>query len=461
MPPKVTSEILDRLPPQNLDAEKNVLGCVMLDPDCLDLISSILKPDDFYADAHQTLYRSLLAMHDQNLKVDALLLLDYLARNSTLEIVGGQGYIAEVAQSVYTAANVRYYAGIVRRCSKLRNIIHANTECLRDAYEGINDPDEILASFEKSLSEIQTSSHGQEIVTARDAAIAVMDRIDAIMERCDHVGIMTGIQEFDMTIGGLFAGELIILAARPKVGKTALACQIAEHNAAAGKLVYYASLEMSSTELAQRTICGMAAVNSRGIRTGKLNDEERKKIVESTSSYANFTLRLDSRPALSVYDIRRSARRLLKEGLRLIVVDYLGLIQPRDKRIVREQQVSEISHELKEMARELKVPVLCLSQLNRAAEQQERPTLSNLRESGSIEQDADMVMFVNRPPNGIVITEYVAEGNKTKSVKRKADWPAELELAANRNGELITIKLDWHPERTQFSAWSDSFYQGD
>ncbi len=449
--PRVTSEILDRLPPQNLEAERAVLGSILLDSRTFDDVAAIVGLDDFYAEANAELFRTLAAMIDDRIPVDAMTLLDRLESAGRLESVGGASYLAEVAQSVPFASNAAYYARIVAEKAKLRRIIHAATDALREAYATNQPAKEILNSTEAALAAIESDEqrNGKATLSAKDAAIEVIERIDAICERQEHLGLAIGFERFDMEVGGLFPGEFVVLAARPGVGKTALACQIANYAAQSGKLVYYASLEMTGTELAQRIICGMGDVSSKSIRTGRMNQFEREAIFSAANAFSNGKLELDCRSKLKVYDIRRTARRLHKEGLQLVVIDYLQLLTPSDSKVIREQQVSGMSRELKMMASELKVPVLCLSQLNRATEQQDRPTLGNLRESGAIEQDADMVMFIHRPQTGIV-------KSRTKGVVEYQPWPAELILEKQRNGETMTFKLDWNANGTKFLAWEPS-----
>ena len=408
-----------------------------------------IKPTDLYLDAHQKLYTAMVAIHESRRPVSATLLIDHLQRAGQYEVIGGAAYLYEVLQSTAVASHARYYADIVLRLSRLRQCIHAGTAMIRAAWEPAAEPDEVLAECETALTAVRSGDYEEDVATAERVAIEAVERIEAIAERGQHCGVHTGLDLFDAEIGGLFAEELTILAARPSVGKSAFASQIAYHVAAGNRLVYFVSLEMSSVELALRTIAGLSGVNGRVIRTGKMQPGEVASLAEAANRYGRCAMRLDRRTSMRVYDIQRTARRMVKDGLKLVVIDYLQLIQPADTKAPREQQVAGIAKALKNMARDLKVPVLCLCQLNRAAAGQERPTLANLRESGAIEQDADMVMLLNRPPDGIY--QAVAGGKKGERVR--CDWPAELELAKNRNGEVVTLKLDWEPEATRFHRW--------
>jgi replicative DNA helicase len=453
-PQRVSSEILDRLPPQNLEAEKGVLGSVLLKPEVLDDVATILREEDFYAEANQRVYRHLLAIHDEGRRIDVLLLVERLKQHGDLEVVGGTAYIAELAASSPISSNARHYAESVIKYARRRAYIHAGTELLRDSWDPTANEDDILDAAESALSKIRTGQYQGGPVTAQQAAEAFVLKVDRACERKGEVGILTGLELFDTEAGGLFPGDLIILAARTSVGKTALALQIADHAAARNRLVYFASLEMVPADLAGRTICGIAGVSGLAARTGKLNKDELRALTKGAETYAKRAIRIDKRPGMKVYDIRRAARRLVKDGLRMVVVDYLQLLTPDNPRLQRYEQVGQQTKALKELALELDVPLLCLCQLNRAAEQQDYPTLANLRESGSIEQDADMVMLLHRPAGGI---EIPVPGSKRKE---RAAWPAELILAKYRHGDTFTVRLDWDPRFTRFSCWNDFPLEG-
>ena len=428
------SEILDSLPPQDLDAERGVLGSVLLDPKMLDEVAPILKPADFHADAHRRLYGHLTAMHDAGQAIDTTLLIGRLTSDGELEAVGGMAGVAEILQSVAVAAHAVHYARKVKEKSILRSVLHAGTSMVRDAYEPGATPEEILSHAEAILGAVETGDHHGEPVALDDAMHDALEQVERIAERKEQAGRLTGVYDFDQLIGGLFPGELIILAARPGIGKTSLAVQIGHHVAKHHGLVYFVSLEMRAQELATRLMCGDADVESHLVRTGRIGSHERNRLVESANRLHGSRLLIHDRPGMSVADIRRSARRLVKDGLALIAIDYLQLLIPADRRAPREQQVALATRELKGLARELNVPVLCLCQLNRQADG-ERPRLSHLRESGAIEQDADMVCFLYQKPKE-------DQGNHN----------AVLEIAKNRNGQTLVLGMFWEASRTRFRS---------
>lgn len=454
----MNKEILDRLPPCSVEDERRLLCSVILSPRCLDQVAEIIRPEDFYLDANQRIYKALLALAAASKPVgDPSIVADALKRSGEFEAIGGSAYLYEIGMSAATAAHAVHYAEIVKEKAARRAMIQAGTDLIRGAYNDGTEVPESVNQAETALQSIRTGEFNDGVVDAPTAALKFIDRIDAIRERSQHLGIPTGFQTFDSVAGGLFPGEFCVLAARPSVGKTALAAQIAGHNAARGRLVYFVSLEMDDVELVQRDICALAGVNSRSIRTGNISEGESQALLAGCERFRQRTIRIDSRPELKVYDIRRKARQLVKEGLSLIVVDYIGLITPSDYRAPREQQVARISRELKSLAKELNVPVLCLSQLNRAIAEDERPSLANLRESGAIEQDAHMVMFIHRPEAGIWLED--CDETTRKKTRPRAEWDAELILAKNRNGEKTTVQLAWHPERTMFADFVPSNYE--
>jgi len=427
-----------------------VLGSVLLDPRLLDEMATIVRPDDFYADANQRIFRRLEAMHDAGRRIDIALLIEDLKRVSEYEAVGGAAYLAEVVHSVPYAHNAPYYAEIVRERAHRRCLIHAATETLRDAWDPCSEVPDILERAEAALSAITTAQHRETIVTAEQAAVQFVEYVDQSRARRDQVGIFTGLQKFDETVGGLFPGELIILAARPSVGKSALACQIAEHNARRGRVVYLASLEMAARELAGRIICGLARVSGRKIRTGTLADEDYAALGDWCNDFARLPVLFDDRPALTVGEIRRTCRRLMRKGLSMVIIDYLQLITPDDRREIREQQVAKMARALKQLSRELRLPVLCLAQLNRQNDKESRrPRLSDLRESGAIEQDADDVMFLHP-----MKTYDQQQEERRNGFKQGHD--TELIVAKQRNGETPTFKLEWFPEVTRFEDYSEA-----
>ena len=443
---KVNSEILDRQPPSNVEAERGVLGSILLLPIVCDDVALILHPDDFYDHANRLLYTHLRAMHDDGGRIDTTLLVERLRSAGDFESVGGAAYLAEILQSVPTAANATYYAGIVKNKSTLRSLIHASTEILRDSYDESIDPREALAQAEQKIFSILDDRSSGQLTNIYDIMQEALTRIDARMKHENPIGgIETGLTDFDSAVGGLHDSELIILAARPSMGKTALALNIAEHVAVdQGLTTLFVSLEMSRMELADRLLCARAKINVQSLRNGAITTDDRHRLVAKSAELSQAPLLVDDTPSRSMTEIAAAARRLKrKENLRFVVIDYLQLIEPDNQRDPRQEQVAKIARRLKGLARELKVPVLCLAQLNRQAEasRDNKPRLSHLRESGAIEQDADVVMFIHREEY------YRTDPEEKKQFERDAD----LMVAKHRNGATPDIKLHWLREYTRFS----------
>jgi replicative DNA helicase len=442
---KANSEILDRQPPCNLDAERGVLGSILLVPMVCDDVALVLRPEDFYDDANRLLYSHLREMHDAGRRIDTTLLVERLKAAGQLELIGGPAYLADVLQSVPTAANAVHYAEIVKNKATLRSLIHSSTEILRDAYDDSQEPREMLSRAEQRIFAILDERGAGEMANIRDILQEAMVRIDARMKH-EHAigGIETGFRDFDTLTGGLHDSELIILAARPSMGKTALALNIAEHTSFAMNAgTLFVSLEMSSVELADRMLCSLAEVNGQRLRNGTISNEDRRKLVEKAAEMSRAPLYVDDTPSRTITEIAATARRLKrKNGLGLVVIDYLQLIEPDNTRDPRQEQVAKIARRLKGLARELKVPVLCLAQLNRQAEvsRDNKPRLSHLRESGAIEQDADVVMFVHRE-------EYFMTDEEDR---KKVAGQADLIIAKQRNGPVGDVKLTWHRDFTRF-----------
>jgi len=395
------SEPLDRLPPQNLDAEKGVLGSLLLDPAMCDEVALVVRADDFYADAHRKLFGHLMGMHEEGKQVDATLLLERLRQAGDLEVIGGAAYLGEVAQSVPIAANAVYYAEIVRDKATLRALIHAGNEILRDAYDAALSPIEIVSQSEQKIFAVHDTRSVDQVVNAHDLMVEAFDRIDARLDGREAGGIPTGFTDLDRLTGGLHDSEFVVLAARPSMGKTALATNIVEYVALEANVsTLFVSLEMARLELAQRMLCSQGKIDANKFRSGFISGEDRQKLMEASARLSQAPLFIDDSPTRTITQIAACARRLKrKHGLGLIVIDYLQLIQPDDPRDQRQEQVAKMARRLKATARELKIPVLCLAQLNRQVEagrDSHIPRLSQLRESGAIEQDADVVVFIHR-----------------------------------------------------------------
>ena len=421
-----------------------VLGSILLMPEVCDEFAS-LRADDFYDDANRKIYEHLRHMHDSGEKIDITLLVSRLRTAGDYDKSGGAAYLARLSGAVPNAAHAVYYAGIVSEKSVLRKLIESGTEILRDAYDQASTAKELCAQAEQKVFAIMDGRTSQSVSSISDVLHQAMDRMEARM-RDDFVegGAETGLTDFDTMTGGMHDGELLILAARPSMGKTALAMNIAEHVAINQKSpVLFVSLEMSGIELADRMLCSLARVNGHRLRNGTISSDDRDRLVTKANEISQAPMFVDDSPSRTVSEIAAAARRIKRrEGLGLIVVDYLQLIEPDNSRDPRQEQVAKIARRLKGVARELEVPLLCLSQLNRQAEDSKdhRPRLSHLRESGAIEQDADVVMFVHRE-------EYYHRGDE----RAQYAGQAEIIVAKQRNGPIGDVQLTWEADFTRFS----------
>ncbi len=462
-PAPVTSEILDRSPPHDLSAERAVLGSILYLPDVCDDVALMIQADDFHDDANRLLYQHMLEMHDAGRKIDVTLLIDRLRKSGDFEKIGGAAYLADVGRSVANAAHARYYAKIVQDKAIFRALIHAGTEILRESYEQSCESAEAVNRAEQRIFAVQDDRGSTDVPTLYEVLHTALDRIDARMKgEHDQRGVDSGFADLDNLLGGLHNSELLILAARPSMGKTALALNIAANVAIKdGIPTLFVSLEMSRDELADRLLCSEARVNSHRVRAGQISNENRRRLVDKASEMSDAPLYVEDSPSRTVSQIAAAARRIRRRENRLglIVIDYLQLIEPDNSRDPRQEQVARIARRLKGMARELDVPVLCLAQLNRQVEDTKgnRPRLSHLRESGAIEQDADVVMFVHRE-------EYFRGGDDRDDVAGQA----QIIVAKQRNGPVGDINLMWKREYTRFESTApkrheefDDFNEGD
>ena len=437
--------LADRDRPANVDAEKAILGSILLKPDVCDDVALVVQAEDFSDEAHQILYRHLLELHETGRRVDPTIVTERLRTKGDLERIGGVRVLAEAVESVPHAAHASHYAHIVRDKAMLRSLIDAGTDILRDAYDAADEPRQLLSRAEEKIFAIlerRTSAEAKPIQTVLEE---VMVRMDARMKH-EHAigGVETGFTDLDRLCGGLHNSELIILAARPSMGKTAFAMNIAEHVAIGLQMpVLFVSLEMAALELADRLLCSSAQVNGQRLRNGTISQEDRRRLVQKSSEIGTAPLYIDDTPGRTLTEIAAVARRLKRrQGLALIVIDYLQLIEPDNPRDPRQEQVARIARRLKMMSRELETPVLCLAQLNRQAEasRDNRPRLNHLRESGAIEQDADVVMFVHRE-------EYYQTNDEDRERVR---GQAEIIVAKQRNGPTDDVKLLWQQDYTRF-----------
>ena len=434
---------LGRLPPQNEEAEMSTIGCMLLDQEKIGTVFDLVKPEDFYREAHQEIYQAILELYDRSEPVDFLTVGNRLKSRGTLQRVGGMEYLGELVAGVPTPENAKHYAGIVSDKSMLRKIIKACQKIMEDSYTSGEEAELIVEAAENAIFSLMEDRNSAGVVHVKEVIAELYDKLTELYNsKSQHTGIPTGFYQLDEKTHGLQRSDLILLAARPSMGKTALALNIAHFIAVNVKTpVIVFSLEMARDQLVNRMICADRKIDSNKMRSGKLNDEEWKKVAEATGRLMESPLYIDDTAGITVTDIKAKCRRLkLEKGLGLIVIDYLQLMQGsyRGRNENRQQEISDISRALKLMAKELNVPVLALSQLSRAPEQRQdhRPMLSDLRESGAIEQDADIVMFLYRDEVYNKETENPGE--------------AQLIIAKHRNGETGIINLVWIGNYTKF-----------
>ena len=444
MPPP--TDIFGVAPPHNIEMERNLLGSLMIDPKVADDIVSIVHREDFYLEAHQILFDRIIQMYNSGHQVDLPLLVEDLRTDNLLDKIGGQEYIIEILHSVAYAVHAKSYAEVVKQKSILRSLIQTSSEILQDAYQSNADANELINQAEEKIFSLKGDESKSDKLDFFQVLQDTLNQINDTMLKGGAPGIQTGLADFDKMTGGLHNGELIILAARPSMGKTALAANIADYVAVEEqKGVLFVSLEMNQIELAKRLISSRGEIDSNKFRTGSFVPEDKDMILQTVSQLSATKLVIDDSPVRTVTEIAALGRRLKRAGrLDLIIIDYLQLIQPDNASDPRQEQVSKIARRLKGMARELEIPVICLSQLNRQAEQTKdnRPRMSHLRESGAIEQDADVVMFVHREEY------YLSPEDKEKSPDLVGK--AEIIIAKQRNGATGDVKALWRPEYTKF-----------
>ncbi|WP_301859300.1 replicative DNA helicase [uncultured Megasphaera sp.] len=430
-----------RVPPQNVEAEQAVLGAMMLDHNAVVTAMEKLEPQDFYRDVHRTIFEAMEHLHHDNKEIDVITLPEELRRMKKLDDVGGVEYVLSLPTLVATAANIEYHAGIVAEKALSRRLITTCTEVAAEAYDGEREPEALLDDAERKILQISESKRRGDFAPVGVVVEETLDKITKLYEnKAGITGLPTGFRDLDRMTSGLQPSDLILIAARPSMGKTAFTLNIAQNvGVRQHKTVAFFSLEMSQEQLVQRLLCQIAHIDSQKLRTGQLNtDEEWSKLTDACDKLYQAPIYIDDTPGISVTEMRSKARRLKAEhGLDLIVVDYLQLMQGRNSES-RQQEISEISRSLKALARELKVPLIALSQLSRSVEsrQDKRPMLSDLRESGALEQDADIVSFLYRE-------DYYDKETENQHI-------TEVILAKHRNGPVGSIKLYFKSEYTLF-----------
>ncbi|MBI1995191.1 MAG: replicative DNA helicase [Deltaproteobacteria bacterium] len=439
---------LRKVPPQNLDAESSVLGGILLENEAVNQVLELLRPEDFYRESHRKVFRAMIELSDRSEPVDLITLSDCLKSRGELEAVGGTAYLASLADFVPTAANISHYARIVREKSILRSLISTATEIATRGYEEQGSVEEFLDSAEKVIFDISEKKIKASFVAVGDMIKDTLKTVEKLYERKEMVtGVPTGYDDLDKLTAGLQPAELIIVAGRPGMGKTSFALNIAANAAFTGAGVAVFSLEMAKEQLVLRMLCSEARVNSSKVRSGYLGERDFPQLAKAAGRLHEAPIYIDDTPAISVLELRAKARRLVRDRSKkigLIVVDYLQLMRGMGAASNREQEISEISRSLKALAKELNVPVIALSQLNRRVEDRgdRRPMMSDLRESGAIEQDSDVIMFIYRDE------VY----NKSDESKKGL---AEIIVAKQRNGPIDTVTLTFLNEYTRFENYTE------
>ncbi|MCQ1531648.1 MULTISPECIES: replicative DNA helicase [Lutispora] len=437
------NELIQRIPPNSLEAEQSVLGAMLLDKEAISAATEILKGDDFYREVHKEIYEAIVDIYNENNPVDLITITEKLKGRNTLDAVGGITYLTQLMNIVPTTHNIEQYVKIVEQKSLLRKLIRSSNDIISKCYDNPEDPVSVVDQAEKSIFDISLNRSTQGFVPIKKILTANFDRIEELyLNKGKITGIPTGFSDLDQKLSGLQRSDLVLIAARPSMGKSALMMNLVQ-NAAVRESIPVAifSLEMSKEQLSQRLLCSEALIDAHRLRTGDISEDEWIKLARAMGVLADKPIFIDDTPAISVTEIRAKCRRLkIEHGLGMIAIDYLQLMSGAGGRYdSRQQEVSDISRSLKALARELEVPVVALSQLSRAPEVRadHRPILSDLRESGAIEQDADVVIFLYRD-------EYYHPDSEKKNI-------GEVIIAKQRNGPTGTVELVWLGQFTKFA----------
>ena len=433
---------LGKVPPQDIEAEQAVIGSMLTDQDAVVAAIETLKPEDFYREDNKLIYTAILNIYNRAEPIDIITLKAELTCMGKLDNVGGLEYIVQLPDKVPTTANVDRYIKIVEEKSMLRNLIKTANEILSMGYDQTDNVDDVMDLAEKKIFDVMQKKSKTGYASIKDVLVESFTKLEELYNQKQHVtGVPTGFIDLDRMTAGLHGSEFILIAARPAMGKSAFALNIATYAATRANVpVAIFSLEMSKDQVGNRILCSEALVDSNNVRTGDLNDEELSKLAETSGELSQAPIYIDDTAGITITEMRAKCRKLkLEKNIGLVVVDYLQLIQGSGKTSGREQEIAEISRSLKILAKELEIPVIALSQLSRAVESRDdhRPMLSDLRESGSIEQDADIVMFLYRD-------DYYNEDSPEKNV-------AEVIIAKQRAGSTGTVKLSWIGNYTKFA----------
>lgn len=432
---------LAKIPPHDIDAEQAVLGSMLTDKEAVNAAIESLKEDAFYRDDNRIIFQAIVNLYSKSEPIDIITLKDELESMDKFEQVGGYEYLASLPDKVPTTANVQKYIKIVEEKSILRNLIKTANEIIELGYDPTEDVENIMDGAEKKIFDIMQSKNQKGYTPIKDVLVESFTKLEELYNRKQHItGVPTGFAELDYKTAGLHGSELILVAARPAMGKTAFALNLATNAALRGNApVAIFSLEMSKDQLVNRILCSEAMVDSNKVRTGKLDEDDWVKLAGAIGPLSEAEMYIDDTPGISVMEIRTKCRKLkMEKNIGLVVIDYLQLVQGNKRTASREQEISEISRSLKILAKEINVPVIALSQLSRAVEQRpdHRPMLSDLRESGAIEQDADIVMFLYRD-------DYYNKESEKKDI-------AEVIIAKQRGGQTGTVELLWMGNYTKF-----------
>lgn len=463
----------DRLPPQNVEAEQSVLGAILLDREAIATAIELLRPDDFYQDIHQIIFKAVINLYDENRSIDAVTLTEALRKEGHLERIGGATYLSTLARAVPTAASVRHYAEIVEAKAMLRNLINVGTNIVGRAYDASDDPKLLLDQAEQMIFDIAQHRMRKPYAVLKVLLVKAVERLERLYATKSGVtGVPTGYAELDDITSGLQPSDLVILAGRPSQGKTTLAVNIARNVAVRHQLpVGLFSLEMSADQLALRFLASEGPIDGHKLRSGSLDEKDFPRIAEAMGRLGEAPVYIDDSPNLSVLELRGRARRMKRDGnVALIIVDYLQLMRGNTRSENRQQEISEISRAFKALARELEIPVLALSQLSRAVEGRpdRRPQLSDLRESGAIEQDADVVTFIHFPSENTPFRDWRGYEYRFSNEKRvlevskdgkvaQFDLPegvdlAEIILGKQRNGPTGSVCLTFIKKTGRFAT---------
>jgi len=441
---------IDRLPPQNIEAEQSILGAILIDNDALPKALEVIDPDDFYKQSHRKIFQAMVELFEKSEPIDLITLSDHMKRGDELDAVGGISYLSSLVNMVPTAANIKYHSKIVREKGLLRYLLRSTTEIASRVYEDSLEAEELVDYAEKSIFDISDKRVKASFVTLKEVIKGSFEMIEHLYDKKETItGVPSGFPDLDELTTGFQKGDLVVIGGRPSMGKTALALNIAQHvGLESREPVAIFSLEMAKEQLAFRMLCSEAMVNSSSIRKGFIKKEDWHRLTAAASKLTGAPIFIDDSSSITVLELRAKARRLkMEHGLSLVIVDYLQLMRSRGSFERREQEISDISRSLKALAKELNIPVIAVSQLNRVVEQRKppKPILADLRESGAIEQDADVILFL-----------YRAEVYEKDNPANKGE--AEVIIAKQRNGPTGIVNLAFNSSCTRFLNRSERGY---